>query len=467
MHVKLTLLGLVLTLGSAHALTLDEYIKQVTGDNDGAKAAQLSADGALLRQSEGSLPFTTNVFFNADYADDQRLTGAPAFQGTGTRTKRFEGGLSQKFRFGLDASLGYLHQQTKINGVDSIVAFSDFNDQQFQLKLNQSLWRNGFGSEARALEKAQVEQARALSFREQFNLRLLEADARVAYWNLLQAKANVAVQKEAVERSGKIRDTNKRKTDLRLTDRIDFLQSTANFQFRELQLRQAEQELARVSRTFNSLRGKEGDQVEDDLASIVTKMEIQRLTTPAKGEMREDVKAILAQSLAERAQAEAAAELNRPKLDVFATLSTNGKANNWSRAYHQVNTDVYTQNAVGLRFTAPLDVGLLNDNKSGRRMEAQAADLRYKRKVFEVDREWDDTLTRYNDARTRLELVRQIEEAQKAKTLHERNRLAQGLTTTFQSLTFEQDYADAQLERLRLETEILALHARLRLFANK
>jgi outer membrane protein TolC len=446
---------------------LEQYIQQVTGENDGARASELSAQGSLLRQGEGSLPFTTHAFFNADYSDDQRLTGAPAFQGTSTRSQRIEGGLSQKFRFGLDASVGYLHQKVKLSGVSNIVAFSDYNDQQFQLKLSQSLWRNGLGSEARALEKVQVEQARALSSRERFNLRLLETDARVSYWNLLQAKANVVVQREAVVRAGKIRETNQRKSDLRLTDRIDLLQATANFQFRELQLRQAEQELARVARAFNNLRGKDGDQVEEDLASIVTKIEIARLAAPVKGEMREDVKAMLSQSLAERAQAEAAAELNRPKLDVFATLSTNGKADNWSRAYHQVNTDVYTQNAVGLRFTAPLDVGLLNDNKAGRRMEAQAADLRYKRKAFEVDREWDDTLTRYNDARARLELTRQIEEAQKAKTMHERNRLAQGLTTTFQSLTFEQDYADAQLNRLRVETEILTLHARLRLFATK
>ena len=90
MHVKLALLGLVLTLGSAHALTLDEYIQQVTGENDGARASDLSAQGSLLRQGEGSLPFATSAFFNADYSDDQRLTGAPAFQGTGTRTQRIE-----------------------------------------------------------------------------------------------------------------------------------------------------------------------------------------------------------------------------------------------------------------------------------------------------------------------------------------------------------------------------------------
>ncbi len=453
---------------NAHALTLGEYVKQVTGQNDSAVASDLSSRGALLRSGEGSLPFATNLYFNGDYVDDQRLTAAPAFQGSGTRVNRYEAGLSQKFRFGLDASLGYLQQKTVLQGVNKqLVRFYDYYDDTFQLKLSQSLWRNWLGNESRAQENAQVEAAKALSFREEFTLRLLEADARVAYWNLLQARSNVDIQKAAVERADKIRVSNQNKFNRQLTDKIDYLQALANVDFRHLQLKQAEQDLRRVSRQFNYLRGVEGDVVESELTSISTKNEIDKLSIPERGDQRADVKAIMSQSLAERSQAEAALELSKPKFEVFATLSSNGKDGMWSTAYRQANSNAYSNNSLGVRFTAPLDLELLKNNKEGRALEARAADLRYKRKAFEVDREWADTLARFNDAKERLELARKIEEAQKQKTVHDRNRLAQGLSTTFQSLTFEQDYADAQLSRLRAETELLTLHARLRLFVTK
>lgn len=464
--ILLFIAGVVAFCSNSQALTLNDYIAQVTGQNDSARASQLSARGSMLRKEEGSLPFKTNLYANADYSDDQRLTGAPVFQGKQTMVRRYEAGFSQRFRFGLDASLGYLQQHTSIQGVSpSLVRFSDYFDQQFRLTLTQSLWRNWLGKEFQSQERAQVEAAKALSYSEQFKLRLLEADARVAYWTLLQARANVIVQQDAVERAQKIRESNKRKTERQLTDKIDLLQSDANVEFRQLQLRQAQQDLTRTARAFNLLRNVEGEEVETELTSVLTKIEIENLSVPTKGEMREDVKAALAQSLAEKAQAEAAAELSKPRFEVYAQLSTNGKDNNWSKSYQQINTNVYTQNAVGLRFTAPLDVASLDNNRTGRGMEAQAAELRYKRKVFEVDREWVDTLTRYNDAKERLVLARKIEEAQKAKTTHERSRLGQGLTTTFQTLTFEQDYADAQLNRLRAETELLSLHARLQVFA--
>jgi outer membrane protein TolC len=464
------MIALLATVGclNAHALTLNEYIRQVTGQNESAIASDLSAKGAKQRSGEGSIPFKTNFFFNGDYIDDQRLTAAPAFQGLGTRVNRYETGLSQRFRFGMDASLGYVQQKSVLIGVNkSIVRFFDYYDQTFQLRLTQSLWRNWLGSEFKAQENAQVEAAKAISFREEFNLRLLEADARVTYWNLLQARANVEVQKEAVARADKIRVSNQNKYQRQLTDKIDYLQSMANLDFRELQLKQAEQELTRISRLFNLLRGVEGDVVEQELTSNKVKEEIDNLSIPKRGEERADVKAVMSQALADRALTEAAMEISKPKLEVFAQLSTNGKDGTWSTAYNQANSSTYTNNAVGVRFTAPLDFELLKNNKEGRALEARAADLRYHRKIFEVDREWDDTVARYNDAKVRLDLARRIEEAQKQKTQHDRNRLAQGLSTVFQSLNFEQDYADAQLNRLRAETELLTLHARLRLFANK
>jgi outer membrane protein TolC len=53
---------------------------------------------------------------------------------------------------------------------------------------------------------------------------------------------------------------------------------------------------------------------------------------------------------------------------------------------------------------------------------------------------------------------------QKEKLEYEKYRFNLGRTTTYQVLTFEQDYAQALIARLRVEREILAIHSQLKTF---
>ena len=54
---------------------------------------------------------------------------------------------------------------------------------------------------------------------------------------------------------------------------------------------------------------------------------------------------------------------------------------------------------------------------------------------------------------------------QKEKLEYEKYRFELGRTTTYQVLTFEQDYAQALISRLMIEREILSLHAQLKTYA--
>ena len=60
-----------------------------------------------------------------------------------------------------------------------------------------------------------------------------------------------------------------------------------------------------------------------------------------------------------------------------------------------------------------------------------------------------------------------MEKLQKEKMLNEQDRLKRGRSTTYQTLVFEQDYAQAQALRIRVQTEILAYHNQLKLYGSE
>ncbi|MGZ3711494.1 MAG: TolC family protein, partial [Bdellovibrionota bacterium] len=94
----------------------------------------------------------------------------------------------------------------------------------------------------------------------------------------------------------------------------------------------------------------------------------------------------------------------------------------------------------------------------------EAAHLDLDQKRLNEDKDWRDLSHRLVDAKTRLELLRTIEEVQRDKFENERQRLLRGRTTTYQAITFEQDYAQSQLLSLRTQAEVLQVISQLKLF---
>ena len=80
-------------------------------------------------------------------------------------------------------------------------------------------------------------------------------------------------------------------------------------------------------------------------------------------------------------------------------------------------------------------------------------------------RDRNDLLTKFADAKVKLELAEKISDAQRTKASNERNRLNNGRTTTFQVLSFEVDNASAEILRIQTETDLLNIYAQLKIFS--
>lgn len=449
---------------SQQVLNLDSFLDQVQGGNDQYRSAKTQEAALELRENEWKLLTRPNLFGTAEYEDDQRLTGAPVFQGRQTKRTHYNLGVEQSTTFGLDAKLYYDYIDTQIVGVDpTLFPIPHFIVSSPVLELNQSLWRNFAGREKVAQQEVSAANAQSQKLLASYGLVTLRAEAEKSYWRLVVARKMVTSAKETLERAQRMQQWSSRRERMSLTDRSDLLQAEATYAARQIELQTALDEEKNAALEFNKMRGEISATVAENLAAIETE-QVASLQIPQKQGERLDVKAAAQTARAEKASARLAAEATKPDVKVFAKLSLNGRDQDAKTAMDQAWTTDYPMTTVGMKFTMPLWFGLTSDVREGYEAGAKSADLMYQRKTFETDKEWQDLTQKFENAKKRLMLALRMEKAQKQKMDYERTRHSKGRTTTYQVILFEQDFASAQTARIQLESEILNMFATLKTF---
>lgn len=447
------------------AMSLNEYLDQVRKNNDAVKGAKIGQEAKELRLGEASLFFKPSFFLTGEYSDDKRPTNAPSFQGTQTIRNTFRAGFSENFRTGTKASVSYNIYKTEINGAaPGILARDTFYDVAPQIELSQSLWRNFMGAEFEANEQAQLSQVEAARLNDQFTIKQLLQRAETAYWTVVYAEHVNKVQKESLDRAVKLRDWNRSRMRNNLVDEADYLQAEANLQTRELELESAAIDLESARREFNSIR-QSSEPVPEISTDLPNRDYLQTVVLPEKSGLREDVLIAVQNKKAAEANAILGKERNKPNLEVYGSYSINGRDESYGDAYDQSFGGTKPWTIVGLRFSTPMDFGAMSDYRKGYAQEKVAAELNARRKAYEVDREWEILVQRFDDFKQRLTLSKRMEEIQQKKLVSEKKRYNQGRSTTFQVLQFEQDFANAQILRLRNEQQLINVHNQLKLFS--
>ncbi len=465
-RVSLLFLLLFASVQVSHALTLEEYMTEVRTKNSGIVGLKSSSDSKKLRRDEGGMFFKPSFFLTGEYYDDQRPTNAPSFQGTQTLRHTLRSGLSQNFRTGTKAALSYNMYKTQINGVSgAIIPNNKFFDISPQLEVSQSLWRNFLGSEFEATEQIQNAQVESQRFNEAYSHKQLLLAAENAYWRLYVAQTAMKVQEESLGRAKKLRDWNQGRFKNNLIDESDLIQAEANLQSREIEFQDIQIEIQTALKEFNSLRQNEGESVNLEGTKGKDSSYILEASLPTKMKLREDVRVFLANKKLATANAELGTQRNRPSLELYGTYSMNGRDLQYDDAYDQAVTATRPFTIVGLRFTTPLDLGSMSDYKKAYAQEVVASDMIYKRKVYEVDQEWEILKERFENFKQRLRLTQKMVQVQQKKFESERRRFSQGRTTTFQVVQFEQDLANSQLLKLRYERELIQVYNQLKLFS--
>jgi outer membrane protein TolC len=120
-----------------------------------------------------------------------------------------------------------------------------------------------------------------------------------------------------------------------------------------------------------------------------------------------------------------------------------------------------------VRLNFALDLSETAAIRAGRAKQQLAAEHLTRQKEIESEALFRDLSLKFSEARQRLRMADELVAMQKEKLEYEKYRFGLGRTTTYQVLTFEQDYAQALISRLRIESEILALHSQLKTFTRE
>lgn len=439
----------------APALTLRDYLEQVSTKHLGLKAAGQTAEAARLYSGEWKTLYAPTLVGNGQRTSEGPSN--PLSPGDRFNTSGYSLGVSQQTNFGLSGKLSYNYSSIDFPNM------LGYNTGYGQLDLSQSLLRNFGGAEVRAQADLAEATAMAKSFTQSYVSKSLTLEAEAAYWRLALARELVQMQKDAVDRAEKIAAWTNRRARLQLTDRAESLQASTNLQARRLDFKNAQDDERTAAQAFNASRGLLNDRVEERLVDLTPDL-IARLRVPDRHDRRDDVKAAEYSARASAANSNLSREKDKPTFEVFgSSILTEPKAPTAQQSA-VLPASSRPASVIGLRLTAPLNVSTLKRAREGHAAEAQAAEWTYQRKVFEEDRDWQDLSAKFRESKERFKLYSDLERTQKEKLDYERDRQQRGRSTLQQVLLFETDFEAAQLGRIRTLADLLTLNAQMKLY---
>lgn len=449
----------------AEKLTMEDYIRQVQTGNLSIQASQYISVGAQLRSAESRLATMPMFFANAQWMNDEKPTSTPSITGSKSEYRQYSLGVSELFQTGTQLKASYNISRTDLTGASSLFnPLSQYYDIKPMVEISQSLWKNFFGAETRAQKKLIEGNALATAHTEAFKIRSKGVEAESAYTRLAFAKQMVNVQKDSYERALKLRDWNKKRAQSQLGDKVDLLQAESALMSRELEFQTAKDEESAAKRAFNSLRGINTDHVNEEL-EIIAPDKIERFKSIQRGsQSREDVLAAIELAKISDANAELGYQRARPTLEAYGSYAFNGRNVDQSEAHSDAFNNHHKTWIAGVRFSTSFDMGGAADVRAGYIQEQRAAELNLQRKLFDEQQDWKDLNHKFDELKRKFEMAKAIEMGQKEKLEYERNRFNRGRTTTYQVLMFEQDYALAQVNRIKTQSDFMQVLAQLKLF---
>ena len=470
MHCQPVIMGVALTFlfaFPAHALTLDEYLAQVRGSNEGLKASKASVEAAAGKTEDADMVYAPTVFANIVGSDDKKEYVPVAQRGDRTQYMSTQAGVSKLTQWGTSAKVYYNSAHTDIANVSKqFVPDPKWYEASTVLEVNHPLLKNSGGEDIKRSIELQKKQADLTALSEAFKRKLTMVDAEGVYWRLVLARESLKTAKDNLDRAQKIVQWNRHRVTNELADSSDLIQAEALAQVREIELNMASDDERSAAHAFNTARGTNDDAVQDQLVRITPEL-IDKLPKPERKGDREDLRlAIEAENVSDISMNLTGTKYD-PTLDVFASAAVNGRDTEWYKsAVGSVHAGHQTL-SLGLKFSKPLGGESISRVRGAYAKDKEAATLQASRKRYENDREWSDLTRRLEESKGRLKLVQLIETTQNKKLTEERNRQQRGRSTMFQVMQAETDYAQAQLNVIKTKAEILGTFARMKTFGGE
>ena len=459
-------------------LNIEGYLSQVKAGSLLYKSALMAADSAKKQMDEQKLLTAPWAFSSFQHGKD---TSASVDAIAQIDTKIFDElsfGLEQCTDIGLSARVYYDIQFYSLEGIHplvinlggpsvslNLITTPRYYSNKLAAEVKLDLLRNFLGNEVRSQKTALFSKNEAVYFEKMYQSKQVLMQAEMAYWELALARESVKIHEQLLNRANQLDSWMQNKIYLNLQDQTDINQSKSEVQYRKLELKGALDAEKSAARSFNYLRGRDQDKVED----VLDLPEEKDLVSEAKNtdpEKRLDYLSLKRNLEAAKAGAAAKKEVLSSELSIGASASLNAADSDlptaWSNSF---KGDKYVY-GVGVNLRVPLDfpADALSKAYDG---EWKSLEIYSEAKRLEIKTEWSELNRKLLDVKERLALAVELERLQKNKANAERERLTKGNSVTAQVLMFEQDWSKSQLGVLEIKKGILGIIGRIKLFEEK
>lgn len=436
------------------SLTIEEFENLIRSDNAEIKALYERKIALQFIEDEAQLIYGWQFIGGLNKRIDKRSSNDPNFTYESMATLGAQIGLQKQFSFGLESKLSLNSTQTEISIGNA--GAGNFNSKIWEsqpvLDLKMPLLSGGFGRQIQADYQFSFLRKRieALEAETAYDLRLNEA--KTLLWSTILQKELVASQSETLNRIQKIYDIVRRKAAQNLEASSNFLQTRSALESAELDLMNAQLKFAQFERLLNLVLKNVGSVVIPKydfkkFSKVDLKMFTNKITPQQKiVSFYEDLKL---------QSAVLSSELNRSKLDLFASLSLSGKDNEWNESLNQAQKGRQPTQQVGIQWVIPLDQSI-TDRAIQRQaiMSRTTQSIKTYLQTEQNDADLQDLVIQFNQMVGMMSLNLKLEKTQSEKLKNERQLLNQGRSSIYQVLQFELDLARAQAGKFLLAIEL-------------
>lgn len=463
MQLGILLLCFYSGMAMAEPYRLQQYLESIKQQSPLARSYVSNIQSLRVKVRQAELSLTPEGYAQYNIFDDRKPQVAPQFAARRTDGYNWRVGVKKQTTFGLSGNLYFDSNKIKLDGVSPVFfPQNPYSESRAVLELRQSLLRNSFGESVSADQEAAKASMQAQLYSEQFKLKSLLLEAENLYWTLASYNQVIELQKSNVERAKKTSEWMNRRTQMRLFDQVDALQTQTAYEARLLELQSSIDERQELVRQFNTLRGLDSDQAEV-LESLPTQDWMKELKW-SSGKGREDFAAMKSMATAQRAQAISSRSQVKPELDLVGTVSTGGLENSFADSYRELRQWDHPSWLVGVSLKVPLNFTLTGQLKSSYQAAISAAEDQSAQANFQEERALKDLMAKRSEAQKRYDKAVKIEKLNSQMVQQERQRLLNGRTTTFQALNFEQNLALSQIQKVRSELVLLQIHNLIKTF---
>lgn len=447
------------------AVSLDDYIGQVTKKNSRVNSTQQFLTSADLQKSESKILTSIRAFSLAQVENDHRQPQFAAFEGVSKDRRNFQLGLEQNSGFGINHKLytnyTYLDQKKATFIPNPKVANSAL-----VYEFTIPLWKNFSGRVIRMQQEIIMARFEGATQRETFEQRKVMAESRATYWRLKTAREIVRLQEEMISQGEKFLSWTQKRVRDKLGEESDLRQAQAILELRRFDLQKETVELRRAEQAFNSMREVNLADAIEELDEFPEDSILPALPSEKEALSRPDLLALEAQLAAETLESRQAAENSKMELNLIGSASTNGLAFSAEPNYSKTFSGKYPAYMVGVRLSVPLDRASVNDVQKAANIKKTGLNYAIRRNRYESVVGLSQLRMDYEQLSAQLKIVRRLVEAQENKIKTERERSRYGRSSTFQLLTFEQDYQQARQDLIRTQGQIWQLTGQALLYTN-